>query len=151
MGSFQNFVISFLPELAGQAFDTPDTANGFIKIGPFQENFKIPLTYWSQSEYQEHWKEAIVKLSKTDNSSCLIISIESPWQEHNLTWWLLYKQDAQVYFQKQILNFKIYKGSFDPQNPFLTIPHRASDNKASLLVQELSLPLKDLEEFAEIL
>ena len=143
-----NFVISFLPEVTGILSTPADNISpGFIKIGWYQEKFDVLLNYWSQSEYQEHWKEAVNHLLHVSPKSCLITSIYHANSLAVIKCWLMYHWEGRVYFQNHVATFRNFFSSFDPKNPYALVPDRKTVDGKGEKIPEWSLPLEDLEEF----
>lgn len=83
-------------------------ALGEITINDFQEQFDMPLEYWSIKDYLHQWEEGLKRLD-THNESCLITRIYHPKKDPMLEWWLLYKENGKNFIRNQVLFVPIYK------------------------------------------
>ena len=118
------FSIEFDIYREGAAASPPDTCGGTITIGGFQERFISLLSYWSRADYEKQWREAVSRIVVDGSNSCLITSIADPTVSHLLFWWPLYREGEIVHVHSGILFFDQLDQSFDPRNPYRSVPPR---------------------------
>ncbi len=141
------FSISLLDESVPGS-SSGDRANwGLITIGAYQERFIAPLDYWDASDYRQHWKEALTRITMTAFNSCLITSMYDPSLANFIYWWPMYRRDETVYLQNHILFLTDLFAPFDPQNPFRFVPEREVISENGEKISEWSVPITDLESF----
>ena len=121
-------------------------AKGLIRIGDFQKQFEIPLEFWSYSDYQEHWKQALRRLLDT-GESCLISSLQEPGNLHEIHYWIMYKEEKRLFFkEEQINSFNLETKNYDMEGLFNFFKQRHKDvfEKKNL---GLNVQVEALEEF----
>jgi hypothetical protein len=121
---------------------------GVIRIGEFEETFTTPLTYWSVSDYENHWKSALRRLI-TGKDSCLITSLVDPMTANFNYWWLLYINGADVFIQDSLLLMNSLPRPFTPDDPYRFIPKHERVNEDGDTISEWTLPLADFKEFLD--
>lgn len=124
-----------------------DSREGEIVIDDFRERFVSLQSFWSASRYEAHWREAVERIVRDGERSCLITSIADPARSEMLFWWPMYREHDRVYVQNGMLFFGQLQGSFDPENPFPSVPDRTMINEDGERVSEWSLPVSDLQAF----
>ncbi len=124
---------------------------GTIVIGEFKETFESPLLFWSVSDYQAHWKQALERIVSGALNSCLITSIYDPGISNFWIWWLLYREGQMVYIQNHLLFLERLKSVLDPLNPYIHIPERRVINEDGQQISEWQTSIKAIEQFLRTL
>ena len=76
---------------------------GKITIGDLQENFVMPLNYWTIDTYQQQWKDAIQRI-KTHDYSCFVVSVRDWDGDLEIEIWSMYKEGDMVFFHNEFLD-----------------------------------------------
>lgn len=76
---------------------------GEIRINDYCESFQASLSYWNQSDYMQHWKEALLRICNGEDKSALITSMYDPTSASFISWWPLYLEQDVIYIQNQLL------------------------------------------------
>ena len=80
---------------------------GEITINDHSESLYMALDWWSVNDYKEQWSTAIARL-RTQENSCFIATIHDPRLRPYIDWWLLYKENNQVFIRNSILFGQLY-------------------------------------------
>ena len=144
-----SFDIGFTDCLESDTSSNTTFRQGRIRIGHFSESFVSALTFWTDSQYLEHWHDAVRRVTYTGQDSCLITSIADPLRSEMLFWWPMYREGDQVIIQNGLLFFSELERSFDPTNPFETVPERVMLNEDGQRVLEWVVTVQDLEDFLD--
>lgn len=143
--------MSFAIELSGEnVVDPKSTAegrSGLITIGSFQERFIAPLDYWTATDYERHWVQAISRLLETSDRSCLVTAMYDPATANFIVWWPLYRVGNTAFIQHHILFLDTLASPFNPNDPFALIPQRETVNEDDERVSEWHVSIEDLADF----
>jgi hypothetical protein len=140
------FFIKLLPKEKGDNCDDM-SLYGMIRIGSFQERFLASISYWTQADYEEHWKKALRRILDEADKSCLISSMHIPSKANYITWWPIYRLNGIVAFQNQLLFFDRLAGPFDVTNPYSHIPPRQVVNDEAYPISEWCIPIEHVKEY----
>lgn len=123
---------------------------GRIVIGDFAETFKVPLGYWSDSDYRQNWRRAFEILKeRPDSRSCLMASMTDPENSNFLICWPMYREGDAVHIQNAIIFMDEAGQSFDDGAPWTSIGPRHVIDEDGNRVSEWTTSMKDIEEFFE--
>jgi hypothetical protein len=125
----------------------PQLGKGQITIGSFWETFGISLSFWSVSDYQKHWKDALQRIVDGHASSCLLTSVHDPAHANFFWSWPLYLENNIVYIHNQILFLDKISGIFDLNNPFQYIGQRETISEEGRKISEWQTELASISEF----
>jgi hypothetical protein len=102
-------------------------AVGRIVIGDFVETFRVPLGFWSDSDYRRSWRQAFDALKVDLNSrSCLLVLMTDPEISNFLTCWPMYRNGENVYIQNAIIFLGELGPDFDIGEPWASIGPRCA-------------------------
>jgi CdiI N-terminal domain len=137
------FSIGFLP--VGRSRGSAERV-GRIVLGTFEERFRASLEHWSASDYERHWREALIRLIE-DRASCLITNMVAPTSRvDNLEWWPAWPLGDEACFQQEVLLPGKLDPPFDPDDPYLHLEdYEPSDVEAGL--SEWRVPLRAIRAF----
>lgn len=139
-----SFSISFsLIRLQEQA-EQNAYAPGQIIISEFEESFLSSLSFWTKTQYQEHWNEAVTRLIRGEEKSALITSIPELEYANFISWWPMWRVHNTVYIQNQILFLNELHKPFDVSHWFDFVEDRQTQSEDGVLLSEWSLTLDDL-------
>jgi hypothetical protein len=127
----------------------PLLSYGLIQIGAFTERFESSLSYWSESDYERHWREATGRIVDGAIASCLISSITDPISSHFITWWPLYRLGSEVKVLNQLLFLDMLREAFDARNPYVHVRERETISTEGTPVSEWSTTVEELRRFLE--
>lgn len=142
-----SFDIGFIDSLDVDAETGELVGVGRLRLGEFEEEFSVPLSFWSQSEYMTQWRAAIERVVQQRLPACLITALGPPGRRAMVGWWLLYPDGAIVHVQNHILLTGEGEAEFDEHSPFASIPEREVLSEDGTPVSEWYLPLEALEAF----
>jgi CdiI N-terminal domain len=145
------FQINFLHSDIPATTPKEKAAYGLIKIGTFSEKFIASLDFWSVSDYENHWKKAILRILEGNNTSILITSLNNPTISNFYTWWPMYRIQKTIYFQNQLFFLNQLRKPFDLKNPFKYVRARQTHNENAEKISEWVLDVNDLKEYAKIM
>ena len=119
---------------------------GIIILADFQETFVASLIYWEVKDYENHWRTALERLVRGDDS-CLITSLTDPKTANFLDWWPIYRNQEVAVFQNHLLFLDTLPRVFTPDNPYQFIPEHRTKTDEGGEISEWTVPVKDIEEF----
>ncbi len=120
---------------------------GKIIANDFYERFISPLTYWTQQDYKNQWRQALARFLQQKKSTCLITCIRDPKFSSLVEWWVLYCEEEGVYLQNELIFFKDLETPFNIQNPYVHIRDRVTVSDEGDPISEWKLAWKDVESF----
>ena len=136
------------PREAGEENDGSVEASGRIIIGDFTETFRVPLGFWSESDYRRSWRQAFEVLNADPHStSCLMTSMTDPRNSNFLVCWPMYRDGKDVYIQNAIIFLDEIEGPFDPAVPWSYVGPRHGIDEDGNKVSEWITPMDSLREF----
>jgi len=145
------FNIAFVPDMNNE--------NGYelgrMMLGSSTEGFRSGLSYWSMTQYEEHWHDAVTRLVNGAECSALITDLPPPSSTgYAINWWPMWRVDDTVYIQEHLLIQSELKGVFDPYDPYTHISPRCTEvgnDEADngFRTSEWSVPLQDFVEFLQ--
>lgn len=138
------FSISFLKN---NSLTPNELKLGKIVLGDYMEHFESSLSYWNMEDYKNQWKNALNKIARESNKSCLITSIYDPSSSNFLYWWPIYREGSSIFFQNQILFLKKLQPKFDPSNPYKSVPARNTINEDGHVISEWELSIEEILEY----
>lgn len=126
--------------------DRSDRGVGTIQIGEFKETFYPLLSYWNETDYQNHWRASIARITdmKFKKSALIVDMPDFPYDEDLLVWWLIYRSGEKVYFRHQLKRLVYFKNPFDRYNIYKYVPPRKTDEAGNSIVSEWSTSVADL-------
>lgn len=143
-----SFSINFLRAAASAGgASKKKLAQGVICLGDFQEQFAAELTFWSISDYEHHWRNALARLLRGSVRSCLITSISNPELANFITWWPIYRAGDLLHVQNQNLLIKDIESPFDAENPYSHIPPREIHTASGGKISEWNIVVDDVRLF----
>jgi hypothetical protein len=75
----------------------------------FWETIAPALNYWTINDYERQWKEGLERI-KTQDTSCLVASVQNPYTSNRLiNWWPLYKDGNKIYIRNQLIVAENYE------------------------------------------
>jgi hypothetical protein len=122
-------------------------ALGVITIGDFNERFEALLGFWGKDDYQAHWQDALGRILRREEISCLITSMADPKTANFITWWPLYREGSAVIVQNHIFFLKDAKGKFDSKNPYTFVQRYRSVNADGQPISQWITSVEDIQEF----
>jgi CdiI N-terminal domain len=120
---------------------------GIIIIGDFQEYFLSSLSFWSASDYNKHWHDAVFRLVSGSDRSALITDMYDPYISNCIEWWTIYNVEDILYIQNSLLALPKINEPFDLSNPFRYVPERRKLTEEGEKISEWSIPLDALKDF----
>jgi hypothetical protein len=145
----------FAIELESQEASGDRTGNlaeavGRIVIGDFVETFRIPLGFWSESDYRRSWRQAFDALKGDPNSrSCLLVSMTDPESTNFLTCWPMYRDGDSVYIQNAIIFLDELESDFDIREPWASISPRCAIDEDGNKISEWVVSMDSVRDFFE--
>lgn len=124
----------------------PD-GRGEIRIGDFRERFEVSFEYWSPSDYERQWREALGTLAEEGGASALITSMTNPRSANFLFWWPAYREDEMVFFQNGVLLLDDLTKPFDVSRYDEFVPPRERVTEDGEPISEWWVPIADIREF----
>lgn len=73
----------------------------------FCENHSLAADFWNPAMYEQQWREGLARI-KTEDTSCLILSMQNPRQAPLLHAWILYKIGNNIHIQDHLFAGKLY-------------------------------------------
>lgn len=118
---------------------------GEIVIGDFQERFISSLHYWNILDYQAHWTDALERVVKGADNSCLITNMVDPKLANFIVWWPIYRFGRKLIFHNQLLF--INKKVFDPTNPYVHIEKFREYSVEGKSLSKWEISVDQIEEY----
>lgn len=121
-----------------------------IIIDDFKEEFYIPLTYWSVSDYMSSWVDSLKQGFANKNHAALAVSMYEPGCTNFIFIWVIYFHDDKVFIHNKVLfldecpDFTIEK-----INDF--VEPRITYNEDGMKISEWSTDLKSVIAFYDSL
>ncbi|MCX4756215.1 hypothetical protein [Kitasatospora purpeofusca] len=137
-------------ESSGDMTGSLTEAVGRIVIGDFVESFRVPLGFWSESDYRRSWHQAFDALKGDLNArSCLMVSMTDPESSNFLTCWPMYRDGENVYIQNAIIFLDELESSFDIGEPWASIGPRCAIDEDGNKISEWVAPMDSVRDFFE--
>lgn len=126
------FNITFIDSL-----ESPEYYVGEISWPGFRENFHASKGYWSKSEYESQWQNAVKQVHLDSAKSCFIVSMEDPTTANFVRTWVLYRiSDSEMAIQEHIVFLEELTVSFDPAAPWDAIADRDTTDEEGNPISE---------------
>jgi hypothetical protein len=144
-----SFGIKFLAETV-EGSELGNTGQyGEIVLGDEREMFLSLIGYWSPRDYEEQWRNGILRVVRERQESCLITSLHDPREADVLMWWLLYPDGDTVRIQNALLLLDQHRQEFSTHHPYASIPPRRIVTDDGQPISEWVLPITDLRDFLQ--
>ncbi|MEU9179133.1 hypothetical protein AB0C90_20170 [Streptomyces sp. NPDC048550] len=135
-------------EASGDMTGSLTEAVGRIVIGDFVETFRVPLGFWSESDYRRSWRQAFDALKDGLNSrSCLLVSMTDPENSNFLTCWPMYRDGENVYIQNAIIFLGELELGFDTGEPWASIGPRCTIDEDGNKISEWETSMDSVRNF----
>ena len=142
------FFIGFIEDEFSQT-NAEEFLRGVISLGPVDEEFLAPLTYWKTLDYERQWRQGLLRILSGSESSCLITAMYDPSCANFITWWPLYRLGDLMVVQNQILFLDRLTDGFDECNPYRHVGTRQSVSDEGSAISEWTVPLMDVQRFCD--
>jgi hypothetical protein len=122
---------------------------GFLVIGSHEEAFVAHTWNWSEQQYNDHWKRALVR-ALDGKPAALVTDMRTPAQSSHLVWWPIWRVDGEVVFHNQLLFFAQYEiaGSHvDIERLYDRIGEHFTHNDEGVPVSQWHVPVCEIESF----
>lgn len=120
---------------------------GLLVLGKHEERFPVHLSIWSEQQYVDHWKSALVR-ALDEKPSALITDMATPAQSSHLIWWPMWRIKSEVVFHNQLLFFKqhgIEESQTDVERLYGVIGERMSHNNDGTALSEWIVPVSEVQ------
>src|SRR5690349_2307623 len=77
---------------------------GLLRLGTVEERFVSHFQTWSERDYSEHWRHALLRCLNGDPSA-LVTDMQTPTQSSHLVWWPVWKLGRELVFHNQLFFF----------------------------------------------
>jgi hypothetical protein len=115
----------FKIEFVGSLAENREGPVARIKVGSFEERFRVDLSYWSVQNYEQSWHNALLHLEDgSDVVSCLISSMINPAYANFVHCWPMYRNGNIVHVQNSIIFMEEVADRFEPSSPWKVISPR---------------------------
>lgn len=123
-------------------------ALGSIWLGTYSETFESVLDFWSESEYQLHWRQVIRSLCEGGRTrSALITSLPDIRTANFLVWWPVYREGVNVFIRNHILFLQDEGAGFSLASMEYYIPERLVYSNDGNKISEWAVSVSDCEKF----
>jgi hypothetical protein len=125
---------------------------GTILLGDLDEEaFHAPISYWTRLNYEQHWRDGLLRILSGAESSCLITLMYDPRLANFINWWPMYRVDDLVMVQNHLLFMDQLSVAFDEKNPFQSIKPRQTVTPEGEKVSEWSIEIGEIQSFYKTL
>jgi len=76
---------------------------GLLKLGTFVEHLLIPVGYWSEENYVEHWQLSVQDVVNGLEPAYLITAIQNPSAREAVELWVMQRDDHLVVFENHLV------------------------------------------------
>lgn len=139
----KSFCIEFIPGEISTFSNGEKAKNARISIGSFNEVFSVPLSYWTEKEYEQQWIAGLDRIV-LESTSCFVTGMRDPENANFIFIWSMYREGEMVYFQNNILFLDELGEPFDESNIYRYIPSRETINDEGEKISEWSLQLTEM-------
>ncbi|WP_233534136.1 hypothetical protein [Streptomyces murinus] len=125
---------------------------GHIKVGDFEEDFSMNLSYWNVGQYEASWIRALQVLELADDAvSCLISSITDPVNSNFIFCWPLYRSGDVVHVQNSIIFLEDIAEDFNPNEPWRHVEPRSTVDEDGHDISEWETTVDEVGDFLQTL
>ncbi len=131
-------------------YKSPDKflTRGQISIGDFSEEFECAIHYWDKERYINQWVEGCNKICK-DSKSALVTSMNDPEKANFIVWWIMYREDNNIYVQNQFLFMEHLSSPFLEENLYSYIDDREIVNEDGREISEWQTNVFEMQEWLQ--
>jgi hypothetical protein len=142
------FSIAFTQEPLIDAEPGENGRVGLLNFGGVEERFVAHLGTWSEREYSEHWRAALVRTLNSEPSA-LITDMQTPQESSHLVWWPMWKVGNDIVFHNQIFFFSKHglEEMPDLEKLFKFVEPRQTHNSKGMAVSEWLVPVSEIRRF----
>lgn len=144
------FLIGFTEESLIKLEPTEaDGRVGLLVLGSHEEGFPVHFSVWSEQQYIDHWKSALVR-SLEGKPSALVTDMATPAQSSHLIWWPMWRTDRELVFHNQLFFFGqhgIEGSQIDVESLYEVIGERMTHDDEGVPLSEWSVPISDVRTF----
>ncbi|MFB2923911.1 MULTISPECIES: hypothetical protein [Aerosakkonema] len=96
------FHIKFI-QSSSSDYQVSNTKSGEFAIGEFRDFFHSSLSYWTQQQYSNQWKEGLRRICRDGLNTSLITDMYDPNSSNIIQWWILRPKENLVYIRNELL------------------------------------------------
>ena len=108
---------------------------GEIRIDDFVESFECDHSFWSQQDYESHWKEAKHRVEQ-GLPAIFLTSISAPDTANFFCTWVCYPDKDELVFHEWIMFLDQLEAPFNTRNPHTHIPQYCSHSDDGQAISE---------------
>ncbi len=120
-----------------------------IAVGMFEEQFPVPVIYWSPDDYRRQWREGVRRIVEGDSKSGLITALSDPSTARFIEWWPLFRDADAVFVQNHLLFLETLREPFDPNHPYSHVRDRRVVDDEGNDISEWQTTVEALRRFLD--
>ena len=128
-----------------------DFRNGILVLPDTCEVFESALVDWKEDDYEASWQIALDTVTGPKaNHAAIITGFTGLREAAFLNWWPMYRLEATIVLQEQLLLLEPIRNQISLQNLFHFVPPRFSENNEQA-PSEWTFSIAELSQFRHCL
>ena len=120
---------------------------GQLTIDEFSEPFKSSISYWNRDEYLSQWKSGFQAILQGEKKSAFITSMYDPTKANFIFWWVMYRNEKDVFIQNHVLFLDELDEAFDENDFIKFVPERETLSEDGEPISEWKASIIDIREY----